>query len=579
MLERIEIGNFKAFGDIQAIDIKPLTLLFGANSAGKSSILQSLIYLSEAFTSENWDVYSTTQGGKYIDFGGLQNIVHKKDLSRTIHFGFTISGIRIISPVHFKHDEVDFDVSEFEKWYQDWLENKRYPGSERISVRTLQEDLIPYYECTFTFRIGINPRTKKVSYFTIDEEKAVLVTYEGKKPESKELIKDGNVLEIFHASKFSYDVRNISPLSRFFLKSLIYGRSSSHKLQQATFDYYYNLDLTHDNSDYLKKAIQNTGIDQDDDMFFAFWLDNEENEAYEFIFTIFSDALNDINTLLGIGKNIDGVWYPLENAIYFSDFLESIEHIGYFRPVPERLIYGSTTKRVGERDSTDVWQRLVREDSYMLHRINKYLNESEWLDMGYELYIQKWKSEDDESQKSRSITTLEVKDIHTGTPVNLRELGQGIIQIIPILAAIVDNSRPFITIEQPELHLHPALQSKLAEIFSETCFDIKSDRRDEDGIKYPSPFGVISGKYYFIETHSEHIIKSIQLSVSKSEYLKKENVSINYIRRDDRLTHSVIKKIGIDNTGAFTEPWPDDFFELSGDLSLQRLKNSLKAKN
>ena len=579
MLERIEIGNFKAFGDIQVIDIKPLTLLFGANSAGKSSILQSLIYLSEAFTSENWDVYSTNQGGQYIDFGGLQNIVHKKDLSRTIHFGFTISGIRIISPVHFKHHNVDFDLSEFEKWYQKWLDNRRYAGSERISLSHLHEDLIPYYECTFTFRIGINPLTKKVSYFTIDEEKAELVTYDGKKAVIEEVVKDGNVLNMHHDGEFSYDVRNISPLSRFFLKSLIFGNFSTHKIQQATYDYYYNLDLTQDNSEYLKKAIQKTGIDQDDDMFFAFWLDDLENDAYDFVFRIFSNELNDINTLLGIGKNSDGAWYPLENAIYFSDFLESIEHIGYFRPVPDRLIYGSTTKRVGERDSTEVWQRLVREDSYMLQQINKYLNDPEWLNMGYELYIQKWKSEDDESQKSRSFTTLEVKDIHTGTFVNLRELGQGIIQIIPILAAIVDNSRPFITIEQPELHLHPALQSRLADIFSETCFDVKSDQKNEDGTKYPLPYGVIDGKYYFIETHSEHIIKSIQLAVSKSEYLSKDDVSINYIKRDNRLTHSVIKKINIDDTGAFTEPWPDDFFEISGDLSLQRLKNSLKAKN
>ena len=579
MLERIEIGNFKAFGDIQAIDIKPLTLLFGANSAGKSTILQSLIYLSEAFTSENWDVYSTNQGGQYIDFGGLQNIVHKKDLSRSIHFGFTISGIRIISPVHFKQDEIDFDVREFENWYQKWLDIRRNMRSERISVSDLHSDLIPYYECSFTFRIGIDPLNKRISYFTIDEEKAEIITYDEKKPARKEVNSEGNILDMHHKKKFSYDVRNISPLSRFFLKGLIFGKFSTHNFQQATLDFYYGLDLSQENSEYLKKEIQKTGIDQDVDMFFAFWLDNLENEAYDFVFRVYSNELNDINTLLGIGSNIDGVWYPIENAVYFSDFLASIEHLGYFRPVPDRLVYGSTTRPLGRRDSTAVWQRIVREDSFIMQQINNYLNNPDYLDMGYELFIQKWNSEDDESQKSRSLTTLEVKDLHTDTIVNLRELGHGIIQIIPILAAVVDISRPFISIEQPELHLHPALQSRLADIFSETCSDVNRKRRFHDGPRFQPPYGVIDGKYYFIETHSEHIIKSIQLAVSKSEYLSMDDVSINYIKRDDRLSHSVIRRIRIDETGAFTEPWPDDFFEISGDLSLQRLKNSLKAKN
>jgi AAA15 family ATPase/GTPase len=46
-LSRIEIENFKGIGTAQIIDLKPITLLFGPNSAGKSTILQSLHYLRE----------------------------------------------------------------------------------------------------------------------------------------------------------------------------------------------------------------------------------------------------------------------------------------------------------------------------------------------------------------------------------------------------------------------------------------------------------------------------------------------------------------------------------------------------
>ena len=47
MLTSLEIENFKGIGARQRIDFAPLTLLFGANSAGKSSILQALVYLHE----------------------------------------------------------------------------------------------------------------------------------------------------------------------------------------------------------------------------------------------------------------------------------------------------------------------------------------------------------------------------------------------------------------------------------------------------------------------------------------------------------------------------------------------------
>jgi AAA15 family ATPase/GTPase len=43
MLTGLSIGNFKAFGETQHVPIKPLTLIFGANSSGKSSIIHSLL--------------------------------------------------------------------------------------------------------------------------------------------------------------------------------------------------------------------------------------------------------------------------------------------------------------------------------------------------------------------------------------------------------------------------------------------------------------------------------------------------------------------------------------------------------
>ena len=43
----ITIENFKGIGDAVTIPIRPITLLFGKNSAGKSTVLQALRYLRE----------------------------------------------------------------------------------------------------------------------------------------------------------------------------------------------------------------------------------------------------------------------------------------------------------------------------------------------------------------------------------------------------------------------------------------------------------------------------------------------------------------------------------------------------
>ena len=46
-LSQIEIAEFQGNWRAQVIELKPITLLFGPNSAGKSTILQSLHYMRE----------------------------------------------------------------------------------------------------------------------------------------------------------------------------------------------------------------------------------------------------------------------------------------------------------------------------------------------------------------------------------------------------------------------------------------------------------------------------------------------------------------------------------------------------
>ena len=80
----ITIQNFKGFGDTVTIPLKPITLLVGKNSAGKSTILQALLYLGEVLKTKNADIDEISLAGKAIKLGGFENIVHGQDSSKVI---------------------------------------------------------------------------------------------------------------------------------------------------------------------------------------------------------------------------------------------------------------------------------------------------------------------------------------------------------------------------------------------------------------------------------------------------------------------------------------------------------------
>lgn len=88
-LTRIEIENFKGISSRQAIELRPITLLFGPNSAGKSTILQALHYLREILERGNIDPDVTIAGG-LIDLGGFATLVHNHELDRTVTLKVTI---------------------------------------------------------------------------------------------------------------------------------------------------------------------------------------------------------------------------------------------------------------------------------------------------------------------------------------------------------------------------------------------------------------------------------------------------------------------------------------------------------
>ncbi|MYF56575.1 AAA family ATPase, partial [Candidatus Poribacteria bacterium] len=85
MLHSLELENFKAFGERARIPFAPITLIFGENSAGKSSILQALNLLKQTRESREAGalLLPRTENG-IVDLGSFQELLFDHDLKRTL---------------------------------------------------------------------------------------------------------------------------------------------------------------------------------------------------------------------------------------------------------------------------------------------------------------------------------------------------------------------------------------------------------------------------------------------------------------------------------------------------------------
>ncbi|MFM5289585.1 AAA family ATPase [Aeromonas caviae] len=86
----LTIAGFKGIEQKATIPLAPITLLFGANSTGKSTVLQAFLYLYEVIVERNFDPQYSTITGEQLWLGGFHNLVHGKSLDNIITLGATL---------------------------------------------------------------------------------------------------------------------------------------------------------------------------------------------------------------------------------------------------------------------------------------------------------------------------------------------------------------------------------------------------------------------------------------------------------------------------------------------------------
>jgi hypothetical protein len=86
MLKEYQISNFKAFAKPESVPIKPITLIFGPNSSGKSSVLQSLLMLKQTLADREDPLTPLLFKGDLVDLGSYRELIHRHELERSFSF-------------------------------------------------------------------------------------------------------------------------------------------------------------------------------------------------------------------------------------------------------------------------------------------------------------------------------------------------------------------------------------------------------------------------------------------------------------------------------------------------------------
>lgn len=102
MLNKINLENFKSFKTLTDLELKPITIICGTNSCGKSSILQSILTMKQTFRSQK-DNQTLLLNGKYVHLGSYKNLVYEKKNNNYITLSFSFLFNKNNTKFEYKH--------------------------------------------------------------------------------------------------------------------------------------------------------------------------------------------------------------------------------------------------------------------------------------------------------------------------------------------------------------------------------------------------------------------------------------------------------------------------------------------
>lgn len=122
-ITKITLKGYKSIIEEQSIDIKPLTILAGANSSGKSSFIQPLLLMKQTLES-SYDPPPLLIDGPHINFRYHEEFLSKTKFGQDKNFYVGITADKIKIQVYFKKEKNDIVIEKMD------CENFTYPTFE-----------------------------------------------------------------------------------------------------------------------------------------------------------------------------------------------------------------------------------------------------------------------------------------------------------------------------------------------------------------------------------------------------------------------------------------------------------------
>ncbi|WP_318556075.1 DUF3696 domain-containing protein [Geobacter anodireducens] len=564
MLLGMDIGNFKSFAATQGARLAPITLIYGPNSAGKSSLIQSLLMIKQTIESNSRRNYLLTNGS-HAKLGNYKSLVHKHDLNNILrlNIGYT-------SDIGFLDEMLNRPKTKGHKIYisMEFMPDKN--GSDHNAILRTVDYTIDYGDI-----LSLS--------FTLDDHAYDIC----------------NGVNSKHADYFSYkfnDVESIDSLISFL--RCAENTTGSYLYDDGNNSYEYDLyseesfleedkDIDIVSYESLEEAEEEPDderiwddfrISQDcvgflDD--FSDIEDEKANDDYQHLkdydingnniasadYIIDSaiadkkaDSISNNYESLHIFKNsrisewiFPNKMYNLDYSSYYGNIymlpnkildnisksivntFNNISYLGPLREHPTRYYYtkGNDDSNVGTKGE-NIAEVLYKHKEAIESRLSNYF---ELFQIPYKLEIKKIGDE-----LIGEIIVITLIDSRTNVAVTPADVGFGICQILPILVEGIISQQKIICVEQPEIHLHPRLQASLADYFIDTSKD----------------------NQWILETHSETLILRLLRRI-KEKVISHKDVSVLYVSPNEN--GAKLMELRLDEHGDFMDQWPDGFFE------------------
>lgn len=539
--DRLTIENFKSIGDLQSFELRAINLLFGPNSAGKSSVVQAIHYLRQAILHRDFDASGSEIGGRFIDFDGFRNLVFRREsLDREIKLGvgfpFNVAA------------QCDFDELVVEHSFDDALdaEGLVLPTERcdvRISIGRTQDDS--------------RPTAKRLE---IDFDSIPFVSIKADSEEANAYIESINLFHPLFGKVSSATTKRYQDALERHWSTLI--AKSGVATSPGSVSLLACLLAQHEPfGEFPRRALPEiTGqrgavpaLDRDlpfaEDKERLFGLDVMEEPANEavrsaaFISELFSVLI--LEPLRCVAENLRGIRY-----------------IGPVRDVPSRMESRAVTSEKLWANGEAAWDAIRTADEGLVQRFDDWIFQPEKLNTNYRLRIERYREIPEDQMNSIKEDPRAIYDFpsrsrsvfvdNNGKSHSPGDVGFGMSQVLPVVVAALARGESLVMVEQPELHIHPQLQANLGDLFIEA---------------------IKEGKQFFLETHSENLLLRLLRRIRHTfEGTSEENNSLTpaelqvlYVlpagHDSNRYSGAAVMTLPISEDGEFLDEWPNGFFE------------------